>query len=89
MGFTFFFGVAMYLTLRVTGSLVWPILLHAVTDPTTFLATGGVDSGSGTGSPLLAFAGLSVYLYVIIAIIAVFLVTGRLDRTADDSALPR
>jgi uncharacterized protein len=89
MGFTFFFGVAMYLTLRATGSLVWPILLHAITDPTTFLATGGVDSGSGTGSPLLTFAGLSVYLYVIIAIVAVFLVKGHLDRTADDSALLR
>ncbi|WP_144874468.1 CPBP family intramembrane glutamic endopeptidase [Microbacterium sp. 1.5R] len=84
MAFTFFFGVAMYLTLRVTGSLVWPILLHAITDPTTFLATGGIDSGAGTGSPLLAFAGLSVYVYVILAIVALFLVKGHLDRTTAD-----
>lgn len=35
--YTFAFGLCMYLALRVTGSLVWPILLHASTDPTLFL----------------------------------------------------
>ncbi|PCE13388.1 hypothetical protein AUC47_08920 [Microbacterium sp. SZ1] len=89
MAFTFFFGVAMYLTLRVTGSLIWPILLHAITDPTTFLATGGIDTAAGAPNPLLSIAGISVYLYAILTIAALFLVRGHLDRRADDSALLR
>ncbi|MCM3779750.1 CPBP family intramembrane glutamic endopeptidase [Microbacterium hydrocarbonoxydans] len=86
MAFTFFFGVAMYLTLRVTGSLVWPILLHAITDPTTFLATGGIDTAAAAPNPLLSIAGISVYLYAILTIVALFLVKGHLARQADDSA---
>ena len=35
--YTFAFGICMYLTLRVTGNLIWPILLHASADPSTFL----------------------------------------------------
>lgn len=35
--YTFGFGIIMYLALRVTGSLIGPILLHASTDPTLFL----------------------------------------------------
>lgn len=89
MAFTFVFGVAMYLTLRVTGSLVWPILLHAITDPTSFLATGGIDTAAAAPSPLLAVAGVSVYLYAILTIVALFLVKGHLDRKTDDSALLR
>ena len=38
--YTFFFGIIMYLALRLTGSLIWPILLHASTDPTLFLFGG-------------------------------------------------
>lgn len=34
------FGVCMYLTLRVTGNLVWPVLIHALYDSAVFLATG-------------------------------------------------
>jgi uncharacterized protein len=77
MGFTFVFGVAMYLTLRVTGNLIWPILLHAITDPTTFLATGGVDATTGEISPLVNYAGYSTWIYLILAIVAIFLVRGR------------
>ena len=36
-------GMMMYLTMRVTGSIIWPMILHAVTDPTTFLVSGGID----------------------------------------------
>ena len=35
--YTFGFGICMYLALRVTGNLIWPILIHASTDPTVFL----------------------------------------------------
>lgn len=88
MAFTFLFGVAMYLTLRVTGSLIWPILLHAITDPTTFLATGGIDVAGDAPSPLLTFAGLSVYVYLILTIIALFLVKDRVERRRDLTTLP-
>ncbi|MFC7623869.1 CPBP family intramembrane glutamic endopeptidase [Microlunatus sp. GCM10028923] len=80
MVFTFFFGVAMYLTLRVTGSLVWPVLLHGLTDPSSFLATGGIDTAAGAASPLVSVAGLSVWAYVILAILALFLVRERRDQ---------
>lgn len=88
MAFTFLFGVVMYLTLRVTGNLIWPILLHAITDPTTFLATGGIDETNAAPSPLLTFAGLSVYIYLVIAIVAIFLVKGRVDRHRSATDLP-
>lgn len=88
MAFTFVFGVAMYLTLRVTGSLIWPILLHAITDPTTFLATGGIDAQTGAPSPIISIAGISVYLYVILTIVALFLVKGHVARQADAAAIP-
>lgn len=88
MAFTFLFGVAMYLTLRVTGSLIWPILLHAITDPTTFLATGGIDVDTGGPSPLVAFAGISVYVYLVLTIIALFLVKGRVDRHRAATEIP-
>jgi membrane protease YdiL (CAAX protease family) len=81
MFFTFVFGVAMYLTLRVTGNLIWPILLHAITDPTTILATGGVDTAAGEIDPLVVYAGYSTWVYLIITIVAIFLVRGRVvDR---------
>ena len=38
----------MYLALRVTGNIIWPILLHATTDPSIFLLTAYPGSGSLT-----------------------------------------
>lgn len=80
MGFTFVFGVAMYLTLRVTGSLIWPMLLHAITDPSTMLAVGGVDETHGSVDQLASLAGASTYLYLLLAIVAIFLVRDRVGR---------
>ncbi len=77
MGFTFLYGVAMYLTMRVTGSLIFAILLHAITDPTTFLASGGLDTSVGQLSPLVTLAGLSVAAYAVLALVAVIFVRGR------------
>lgn len=77
MAFTFVFGVAMYLTLRVTGSLIWPMLLHAVTDPSTILASGGVDSASTGLNPLAALAGTATWFYLALTIVAIFAVRGR------------
>lgn len=41
--YTFAFGMCMYLTMRVTGTIWAAIVLHGLTDPSTFLATGGID----------------------------------------------
>ncbi|MRG59772.1 CPBP family intramembrane metalloprotease [Agromyces sp. CFH 90414] len=72
--YTFFFGLCMYLALRVTGNLIWPILLHATTDPTLFLHGG---------HPVTNVFGLlpafSTYLIVLtgIVLLIVFLVSER------------
>lgn len=78
MGYTFVFGIMMYLTLRVTGNLIWPIILHAITDPTTFLATGGIDvAAAGEQSPLLAFVTPATLLMAVFALIALIFIRGR------------
>ena len=58
--YTFGFGAMMYLSMRATGRITWAILLHAATDPTTFLATGGIDATSATAGAeeLISLAGL-------------------------------
>ncbi|WP_271177738.1 CPBP family intramembrane glutamic endopeptidase [Leifsonia poae] len=80
--YTFAFGIVMYVTLRVTGNLIWPILLHASTDPSLILLTGGVDASSGTlhPGPLAGIAGLANYAVMIFAIIPIIFVRGRVDR---------
>lgn len=80
--YAFGFGAMMYLAMRLTGSLIWPMLLHAATDPTTILATGGIDSSDGTTAAaggLISVAGIFLYLYLALAIVAIFLVKNR-DR---------
>lgn len=79
--YTFGFGAMMYLSLRITGRLVWVILLHAATDPITILATGGIDAHSDTGSTssLIAFAGLFNIVYILLALVAIFLVKNRAE----------
>lgn len=83
--FTFGFGLMMYLVLRVTGSIVWPILLHAATDPTTTLASGGIGVGNAAStastSPLLPIAGLFGYVLLIAGVIAIFFVKGRVEAS--------
>jgi len=79
--FTFGFGMVMYLVLRVTGNIVWPMLIHALTDPTTFLASGGVDTSTGAAhSQLLDLAGPFNIVFVIAALIALFLIRGAVSR---------
>ncbi|MEU5919965.1 CPBP family intramembrane glutamic endopeptidase [Streptomyces sp. NPDC047141] len=77
--YTFGFGTCMYLTMRVTGTLWAAIALHALTDPTTFLATGGVDEAvasqsSGMWSLLTVGSTLGM---IVLTFVAVFLVKGR------------
>ena len=77
VGFAFGFGMMMYLTLRVTGNLIWPIILHALTDPTTFLATGGIDVEGSNPSPLLTLAGVSTFVFLAFALIALVFIRGN------------
>lgn len=82
--YAFGFGTMMYLSMRVAGSIVPAILLHAATDPTTFLATDGVDAhGASSGSEALnAIAGTFNVVFVLVGILAIFLVSGRARGTA-------
>jgi len=81
--YTFCFGVAMYMALRVTRNLIWPVLIHASTDPATFLwnehhVEGGLSSIAAQSSWPVIFGGL----------ILVWFVRGRVDaraaRSSDD-----
>jgi membrane protease YdiL (CAAX protease family) len=85
--YTFFFGIIMYLALRLTGRLIWPILLHASTDPTVFL----FSAHPVTGTPLILVASLSTYLVIItgIVLLVVFIVSERrrARRPATDPTL--
>lgn len=82
--YAFGFGTMMYLSMRVTGSIVPAILLHAATDPTTILATGGVDThGASAGAESLnALAGTFNLVFVVAAVVAIFLVRGSAARPA-------
>lgn len=85
VAYTFGFGAMMYLSLRVTGRLVWAMLLHAATDPTTMLATGGIDThtaAASTSQGLLSIAGLFSFVYIAVALLAIMLVKNRVDRGA-------
>ncbi|KQR07262.1 CPBP family intramembrane glutamic endopeptidase [Cellulomonas sp. Leaf334] len=80
--FAFGFGICMYLTLRVTGNLIWPMLLHGLYDPTLFLATGGIDEvHSGPQSELLTLAGPSNMIFILIAVVGLIFVRGRVKPT--------
>lgn len=85
--FTFGFGMMMYLVLRVTGNIVWPMLIHALTDPTTFLATGGIDVAGGTPNALIALAGPFNIVFVLAGLLAIPLIRGRVrERRAEGTA---
>jgi membrane protease YdiL (CAAX protease family) len=86
--YTFAFGIAMYFTLRVTRNLVWPILLHASTDPSGLLLAGGIDQGGGSSGGLLAtIAGTSNWAVIVLAMILVWFTPGRV-LVADQSIAP-
>lgn len=74
----FGFGMMMYLTMRVTGSIIWPMILHAVTDPTTFLVSGGIDEDlRNAHNPFLDAAAPFNIILIPAALIAVALLGRR------------
>ncbi|MGF0118709.1 CPBP family intramembrane glutamic endopeptidase [Promicromonospora sp. Marseille-Q5078] len=89
--YTFGFGTAMYLTLRVTRNLVWPILLHGLFDPLLFLSTGGIDevSGAATTNTLITLAAPTNFLFIALGIVGLFLARAvNARRTSQDAPLP-
>lgn len=84
--YTFGFGMMMYLVMRVTRHIVWAMLLHALTDPTTILATGALDASTGAAhSPLLDLANPFNIVFVIAGLIVLFCIRGKAEpaiRTA-------
>lgn len=77
--YTFSFGVLMYLTMWVTGFLLGAMVMHGLTDPTTMLATGGVDEVAADASSggLLQAAGLFTMLLIISGYVLVLFIRGR------------
>ncbi|MBO9556364.1 CPBP family intramembrane glutamic endopeptidase [Cellulomonas sp.] len=87
IAYTFCFGICMYLTLRVTGNLVWPIVLHGLYDPTLFLSTGGIDTTTGASeNTFLVLAGPANILFIVLAVVALFAVRGRARPTGPAEA---
>lgn len=83
--YTFAFGVAMYFTLRVTRNLIWPILLHATTDPSLMLMSGGVDTVTANASTntLAAIAGTANWAVILLGFILVWFIRGRVTVAAE------
>ncbi len=89
VGFAFGFGILMYLTLRVTGNLIWPILLHGLYDPTLFLISGGIDVEiAHPQSQLVTLAGSANIVFIVAALLFIPAVIVsdhlRARRTAGD-----
>jgi uncharacterized protein len=82
--FAFGFGICMYLTLRATGNLIWPMLIHGLYDPTLFLSTGGIDEvHSGPQSEFLTLAQPANMVFLLIAVVGLIFVRGRVRRSQD------
>ena len=72
MFYTFFFGFCMYLALRVTGTIIAPILLHSSTDPSIFMqgtypAEGSLSSIAQLGNIILIVFGVVLVVVFIIS----------------------
>lgn len=80
--YTLAFGLCMYLALRVTGNIIWPILLHATTDPSIFLLTEYPAAGS-----LAPLAGLGNVVVIITGLVLAIFIRGRVAARQTDPAL--
>lgn len=72
--YTFAFGICMYLALRVTGNLIWPILIHGTTDSATFLFTGNPAPGA-----LSALAAQGNIVVIITGLVLLIFIRGRVS----------
>ncbi len=71
-------GASLYITLRLTGTLLAPILLHALID---FSILGQIGEGGGLGSTA-AIIQLGVYLLTGIAVVVILVSTMRSRKAA-------
>ncbi|HWK93718.1 MAG TPA: CPBP family intramembrane glutamic endopeptidase [Luteimicrobium sp.] len=86
--YAFGFGACMYLSMRLTGTVWTAIVLHALTDPTTMLATGGIDtSTSSDGGGATALALVATLALIVFGVVAAFFVRG--SAVSDGSAPSR
>jgi len=81
--YTFAFGILMYLALRVTGTILAPILLHASTDPSIFLLTAYPSAGALT--PFAAFGNIAV---IVAGLVMIFFIRGRVAGTDTEPTYP-
>lgn len=79
--YTFAFGICMYLALRVTGNLIWPILIHGTTDSATFLFTGNPTPGT-----LSALALQGNIVVIITGLILLIFIRGRVTTPSHEIA---
>ena len=88
--YTFGFGICMYLTLRATGNLIWPMFIHGMYDAMLFLASGGVDKVSNDGTPniFLALAAPANIVIMALGIVGLIFVRGRAQRTPTPDQMP-
>lgn len=86
--YTFFFGVLMYLALRVTGSIIGPMLLHASTDPSVFLNTGAIGDTSAapqSATVLDLIGAFSQWGTMLVGLVLIFFVRGRVALKSSDT----
>jgi membrane protease YdiL (CAAX protease family) len=74
MIYTFFFGFCMYLAMRVTRTIIAPILLHASTDPSIFMQ--GIYPAEGSLSSIAQLGNIVLILVGIVLMVA-FIITER------------
>lgn len=86
--FTFGFGLMMYLVMRATGNIIWAMIIHALTDPTTLLASGGLDAvgAHGSANTVTTLAGAFSIIFVIAALLAMIFIRGKANATTDEAA---
>jgi hypothetical protein len=80
--YTFAFGVLMYLSLRSIGFLAGAMVLHGLTDPTSILASGGIDKVTDqvSSDPLVTAAGVFTAALIVIGLVLLAFVRGRVSR---------
>ncbi|GAA1059926.1 CPBP family intramembrane glutamic endopeptidase [Agromyces bracchium] len=76
--YTFCFGILMYLVMRATGSIIWAMVLHGLTDPTTMLASGGVDENTaGTSNVFISLVSPATILMIVGALVLLIFIRGN------------
>lgn len=91
VAYTLGFGLLMYLSMRVIGFIAGAMILHGLTDPTTFLANGGLpdkvvaDTSSLIGLPALA-GGYQLFLLIPAAVIMGFFIRGKVGEPKGSKA---